>query len=271
MNCCRCAEIETTFNRQVAARDLRRYRAKGPRTTTRLLLDAIAAQDVSGKSLLDIGGGVGAIQHELARAGVTAVTSVEASAAYLAAAREEAECLGYARKVAEHAGDFVALAAGIPDADIVTLDRVVCCYPDMDTLVATSAARARERYGLVYPRDSWWIKVANALQNLLLRPSRTSFRTRIHPARAIDAVVRGAGLMRCFSRQTLIWEVVVYERPSAGTGITAPGASIKGVYGREPPSWKKPTCHGLRPISTAGETDSRSGLDRLSLIEWQLT
>ncbi len=39
------------------------------------------------------------------------------------------------------------------DADIVTLDRVGCCYLAVDELVTASAAHARRLYGLVLPRE----------------------------------------------------------------------------------------------------------------------
>ena len=77
---------------------------------------------------------------------------MEASAAYLAAAREETARRGHTDRLKAHHGDFVALAPEIPSADIVTLDRVICCYRDMPALVAQSAARARKLYGVVYPR-----------------------------------------------------------------------------------------------------------------------
>lgn len=104
-------------------------------------------------SLLDIGGGIGVIQHELRAAGVTGITGVDASRAYLAMAREEAERRGYAGDARYVYGDFVALADGIAPADIVTLDRVVCCYPDMAALMDSAAAKAGRFLGLVYPRD----------------------------------------------------------------------------------------------------------------------
>jgi len=167
---------------------------------------------VAGKSLLDIGGGVGVIPHELMRAGVTQVTSVEASTAYLAAAREEAERRGYAERATAHYGDFVALAATISDADIVTLDRVICCYPDMERLVAASAGRARQLYGIVIPRDTWWMRIAIGLQSLPYRLHRASFRIYLHRTRAIEAGIRRAGLERRATRTTLMWDVRIYGR-----------------------------------------------------------
>jgi hypothetical protein len=65
MNCCQCQGLETLFNEQYVTKELSRYRNKGPEKTTRLLIDALKAEGVQGMALLDIGGGVGVIQHEL--------------------------------------------------------------------------------------------------------------------------------------------------------------------------------------------------------------
>ena len=132
-------------------------------------------------NLLDIGGGVGAIEHELLESGVQSATDVDASKAYLRAAREEAQRRGLAERVSYQHGNFVDLAAQVPDADIVTLDRVICCYDDMEKLVDLSAARARRFYGLVYPRDTWLARLAVKIINLFfrLRTNRdTSSKTR---------------------------------------------------------------------------------------------
>ncbi len=212
MSCCHCQGVETLFDAKVATRELRQYRRRGPRKTTRLLLDALQAAGVAGRTLLDIGGGVGVIQHELLRAGVTEASGVEASTAYIAAAREEAAQQGHADRLRLEHGNFVALAPTLPPADIVTLDRVICCYPDMPALVGLSVALAREAYGLVYPRDTWWVKLGLALGNLALWVRRTPFRTYAHPTAAVDALVRGQGFAPRFARKTLVWQVVVYGR-----------------------------------------------------------
>jgi magnesium-protoporphyrin O-methyltransferase len=104
------------------------------------------------------------------------------------------------------------MAEDIPPADIVTLDRVICCYHDMEKLVGLSAARARKLYGLVYPRDTWWIKIGLGLQNLFFRLRRSPYRAFVHPTRAVEAVLNSQGLNRRSYRQTLVWQVVVYTR-----------------------------------------------------------
>ena len=91
MNCCQCQGIEELFSQEYVAKELSRYRSKGPDRTTRILTEAITELGVEGLTLLDIGGGVGAIQYELLASGVDQATNVEASTAYIEAAREEAQ------------------------------------------------------------------------------------------------------------------------------------------------------------------------------------
>lgn len=212
MNCCQCRGIEELFSQQYVNKELSRYHTKGPDKTTRMLVEAIKEADVAGETLLDIGGGVGAIQHELLDAGLKHATDVEASTAYLNAARAEAQRRGLADQVSYQQGNFVDLAEEVAPADIVTLDRVICCYPDMEKLVSLSAARARKLYGLVYPRDSWWLRIALVLGNLFFKLRRSAYRGFIHPTKAVEAILSSNGLKRQFCRKTLVWQVVVYKR-----------------------------------------------------------
>jgi magnesium-protoporphyrin O-methyltransferase len=204
--------METQFDRREAARKLRAYRKSGPARSTRILLDALVAAGVTGRTLLDIGGGIGVIQHELLRAGATRATDVDASNAYVEAAKSEAARQGHGDRVTFHHGDFVALAETIAPADIVTLDRVICCYHDMPALVDRSAAKATQLYGLVYPRDNWWVRAGIHAENTLLWAQRTPFRVFAHHSAEVDAVVRRNGLEPQFTRAAGSWQVVVYAR-----------------------------------------------------------
>ena len=161
MDCCPPGDspFDREFDARTAAADLRDYRRKGPSTTTRALIDGLASAGVDGQTVLDIGGGVGAVHHELLRSGAAEATDVDASGAYIAAASEESERQGHADRVRYLKGDFVSLADEVPPADLVALDRVICCYGDVAALVGRSASLARRRYGVVYPRDSWLSRV----------------------------------------------------------------------------------------------------------------
>lgn len=212
MSCAQCRGIAEQFDAKVAAKDLKRYRRKGPDRTTRMLIEALRREGVSGMTLLDIGGGVGAIAHELLAAGVTRAVQVDAAPAYLAAAHDESTRRGHADRIEFKAGDFTTVANEIAPADVVTLDRVICCYDDMPSLVGPSAARARRFYGAVYPRDTWWVRAGLTVANRLLRLRGSLFRTFVHPTAAVDAAVRQAGLTRRETRTTWIWQVVLYAR-----------------------------------------------------------
>jgi ubiquinone/menaquinone biosynthesis C-methylase UbiE len=212
MNCCQCQGIEELFNERAAAKELINYRAKGADKTTRMLIDAIKAEDIKGHSLLDIGGGVGAIQHSLLSAGAEQALDVDASSAYIKVARQEAERRGLAERVRFLHGDFVQLAGHIPPADIVTLDRVICCYPDMDLLVKRSVQRARKLYGLVYPRESWWVKIGLVMLNFFFRLQKNPFRTFQHPVQAVEEILRENGFKQIYQRKTLFWNVFLYTR-----------------------------------------------------------
>ncbi len=212
MRCCQCEGIEREFDAAEAAAMLEEYHADGMRGTTRMLVDALKAEGVAQAELLDIGGGIGGIQHALLAAGAASAVHIDASSAYLEAARKEAERLGLSDRIQFRHGDFVTLAPEIPPADVVTLDRVICCYHDMPGLVGRSVERARRLYGLVYPREGWWIHLGVGAGNLGLRLSRSSFRMFNHPTSAVDSLIRRHGFRPCFHGRTWIWQVAVYAR-----------------------------------------------------------
>jgi hypothetical protein len=225
MSCAQCEGIETQFGRAAAARSLRRYRRRGPDKSTRLLVEALrlALDDADAKAatLIDVGAGVGAIHHELLDGRVVRAVHVDASSAHLAVAREETERRGHGGQVEFVSGNFVSVADEVAPADVVTLDRVICCYDDMPGLVSRSAGKAMRFYGAVYPRELTWMRIGIATINVVQRLKRSSFRVFLHRPSAVDAALRAAGLERLTLRRTFGWEVVVYARRR-----TDPSASV---------------------------------------------
>jgi SAM-dependent methyltransferase len=208
---CACT-VGNEFGERQALRDLASYRRSGPDRTTTWLIDGLAAGGAAGSTVLEIGAGVGAVHLALLEAGAVSAVDIDGSPAYVDVARAEARRVGRADDVRHETGDFVALASTIAPADLVALDRVVCCYPDMNALVRLSVARARRRYGLVYPRDTWWIRAGGALLNSIARLARQRTRAYVHRTREVDALVRAAGFAPRLQRATLFWQVAVYER-----------------------------------------------------------
>ncbi len=212
MHCAHCQGAEKTFNPRMARRELRKYQTKGPGKTTRLLVEGIKSAGVEGATLLDIGGGVDAIENELLDDGLRSAIDVDASSAYIESARVEAERQGHGGRISYKHVDFVDLAPSMPAADLVTLEKVICCSPDMRTLVRLSSAHARKLYGFVIPRGTWWMRVGIKLENFVLRLQRNPFRTFVHSTGDMDALLRANNFERHFYAKTLLWQVLVYVR-----------------------------------------------------------
>ena len=184
-----------------------------------MLLDLLVPYRSAGSSVLDIGGGIGLIDRELLRAGAGHAVLVDGSAAYLDVARQEARRENVLDRIEFVEGDFVARATAIDPADIVTLDRVICCYPDADALVGLSSMRARTAYGLVLPRDRPLVRLAIRLLNVGFRLRRKAYRAYAHPNARIDELAAATGLHPASERGTFFWRVVVYDRRPTRTGV----------------------------------------------------
>jgi SAM-dependent methyltransferase len=213
--CAFVADAEGMFTQKKAAVEITRYHQKGPRPTTRLLRDGLVnAGSVQG-TVLDIGGGVGALSFELLDRGVTHAVIVDASQAYFAAASEEAARRGRAGATSVVAGDFVALSGQLPSADLVTLDRVVCCYPMYEPLLAEALRHAARRFAYSYPRDRWsvrlWVRIDNALRRWRSNP----FRTFVHPPSEMQRIIEAAGFTLSSRRRTPAWAADVFVKGSA--------------------------------------------------------
>jgi SAM-dependent methyltransferase len=214
-SCC-ATDLESGFDRRVAARDLAAYRRDGLPADQRRLLAALAGDGLADQTVLDIGGGIGAIHHDLLRAGARSVLDVDGSTAYLSAAQDEARRQGDVARIEYRHGDFVQLADGIEPADVVVLLRVLCCYPDMPALVQASARRARRSYGVIYPRSTWWMRAAAAAFDAV-RPvaGSTSGPGYVHAERDVDRAIRGEGFESVVSDATFFWRIGLYRRVAA--------------------------------------------------------
>jgi SAM-dependent methyltransferase len=211
-----CAPFECAanqqFNRSKASAELKRYRDKGPRPTTRLLEQGLVEAAAVNGTLLDIGSGFGPLTFALLNRGMAHATAVDASSAYIEAGQQEAERSGRTNEVRFVHADFVSLASELPTATVVTLDRVVCCYPSHEPLLDAALRHAEHCLALSYPRDEWYVRLAIRLENARRRVTGNSFRTFVHPAAGIERIIRAAGFALNSRRETWMWSTDVYTR-----------------------------------------------------------
>ena len=207
--CCDPTDYRRLFSRKSAARDLRRYRERGLSGTSLELVKL--AGEVQGVSVLDVGGGIGAIEVELLEAGAERATNVELSGGYEDAAGELIAERGLEARVDRRVADFVI--AEVEPHDVVVLHRVVCCYPDADALVGAAADRTKRTLLLTYPQERMWMRAGLRLINVWLRLTRCGFRTYVHPVLRIVAAAEGHGLtLERRVQHGLLWESAVFAR-----------------------------------------------------------
>ena len=139
-------------------------------------------------------------------------TDVDASSAYLEKAKEESFRQGTAEKTKFYFGDFVEIANTIAEADIVTLDRVICCYDEMEKLVNLSADKAKVFYGIIFPIDKWIIKKLHKIFNLGFVFERNSMRVFIHSTEKIEEILKLKGFENIFHKRYLLWQVILFKR-----------------------------------------------------------
>jgi SAM-dependent methyltransferase len=199
----------------MAERDLESYRAKGPGPTTRLLRDGVIQAGYIDGTLLDIGAGVGALTFELLEAGATRAIAVDASPAYIATASREAARRNCLEAIQFIHDDFLRAGAQIPSAALVTLDRVICCYPAAVPLLTEALRHANRHFAFSYPRDVWHVRIWNAIVNGKRRMTGSPFRTYIHSASHMAQLVTEAGFRLVSRRGTWVWSVDVYARSTS--------------------------------------------------------
>ena len=213
INCCAgtCGAIATQFDTARAEGDLRQYNANQLNPTTRLLRDAVVRAG-GGRTLLDVGAGIGAATLELLAAGFSTAITVDASPAFVAVARREVEARGLASRVTILEGDFASSAEALPAADVVVMDRVVCCYPEYAPLLEQALQHSDHLFGYAYPRDRWYVRLAMAWENACRALKRNPFRAFVHSASTMEAIIHAHGFVRASRTGTLAWCVDVYHR-----------------------------------------------------------
>jgi magnesium-protoporphyrin O-methyltransferase len=211
--CCGSGAYDEIFSEKQARKDLRRYRRRGLAQDARGALGFLRARGIEGASVLEVGGGIGALQLELLRAGAARAVDVELSRGYEAAAAELLAGSGFEDRVERRIGDVVEEPSEPEDA--VAMIRVVCCYPDVERLVGAAAAHARRLLVLSYPPDGPLARAVIGTFNLVHRLSGSEFRAFAHPHARIRAAAEAHGLRLVHREHGAIWHVAGYERVGA--------------------------------------------------------
>ena len=211
-DCCTPKGYRSIFSERMARADARRYRRKGLDKTSRRIVDFLKAQGVEGRTVLEVGGGIGAIQLELLKAGAARAVSVELTPTYEDVAHQLVEEAGMSQRVERKVMDFARAAAEVDAADLVIMNRVICCYPDMPRLAGAASDHARELLVMSFPKRTWWMRIAMLLGNAVLGVTRREFHIFLHSPKSILATSEQHGLRAVLSESGVVWTVAALRR-----------------------------------------------------------
>ncbi len=211
-DCCSPKGYRQIFSERYARADARRYRRRGLDPTSRRIVELLRERGVRDRTLLEVGGGIGAIEIELLKEGLTRAVGVELTPTYEEVATALLDESGFADRVERHVMDFVEAGADVGPADFVVMNRVICCYPDMPRLAGAAADHARGMLVMSFPNGRWWTRLALTLANVGLRVARRQFRIFLHPPQLVVATAEQHGLRTRVNQPGRFWQVVALER-----------------------------------------------------------
>jgi 2-polyprenyl-3-methyl-5-hydroxy-6-metoxy-1,4-benzoquinol methylase len=211
-DCCTPKGYRWVFSERSARAEARRYRRSGLDATSRRIFEFVKKQGVEGRTVLEVGGGIGAIQIELLKAGAARAVSIELTPTY----EEEATALlreaGLVERAERRILDFATAGATVEGADIVIMNRVICCYPDMPRLAGAASDHTRELLVMSFPKGSWWMRIGLAIVNTMFRVTRREFQIFVHPPRRILATSEQHGLHTVLDETGVFWTVAALRR-----------------------------------------------------------
>jgi magnesium-protoporphyrin O-methyltransferase len=200
------------FKPRKARGTLRRYRKKGLDMLEREMVSIASAQSLTGARILEIGGGIGTIQAELLAAGASSGEIVELVSAYEPYARELAQDKGIESRSTFRVADVLEHPESVAPADIVVLNRVVCCSPEGVRLTAVAGKLAGRMLLVIYPRDRALVRLGMRLMNGMFGLMGRSFSVFLHTPSALCAAAQAEGLSGGETSRTFAWEFTAFRR-----------------------------------------------------------
>ncbi|HEV3405383.1 MAG TPA: methyltransferase domain-containing protein [Candidatus Dormibacteraeota bacterium] len=211
-DCCTPKGYRWVFSERSAKMEAKRYQRRGLDATSRRIVDFLKKQGVQGRTVLEIGGGIGAIQIELLKAGAARATSVELTATYEEVANQLLSEAGLSGRVERKVMDFAQAADQVDGADVVIMNRVLCCYYDMPRLAGAAADHAQRILVMTFPRRSVWIRAGLGIGNGLLWLTRRHFHIFVHRPAEIMAASERHGLRPVLNQSGLMWTLAALSR-----------------------------------------------------------
>jgi SAM-dependent methyltransferase len=185
---------------------------------TERFLRALDRQGLTGRTMLDVGCGSGDLALGALAHGAERATGVDLSPGGIEEARRLADERGLGDRAAFAVGDGAQVP--LEGHDVVTLNRVLCCYPRTEQLLDNTLGAAGTMFAYTAPVDRGLLgrfnRINVAISNRWFRLRRAKFRgfqAFVHDLDAVDRRVADAGFRPVHrSRERVIWQLAVFTR-----------------------------------------------------------
>jgi SAM-dependent methyltransferase len=206
-----------------ASHNAKRARKQGTAAPiTRHLLAALdgepqAGGGLQGRSFLDVGCGTGDLALAALARGAASADGIDLGTGAIADARSLAEERGLADRATFTVGN--GALDPLSRHDVVALNRVLCCYPSVDRLLANSLGATGDVYaytapihtGIVGRFNRISIGIGNAWYRLRDRKFQ-GFRAFVHDLDAVDRTIAESGFRKAHRAHHRMWQLAVFTR-----------------------------------------------------------
>ena len=207
-----CCSANIFFDEKMARKQYTTYLKKGAPKVTAKIIEQLSSLEIEGKTLIDVGGGIGALQWWFLESKGSETISIDASSGYLEQAESHAKMKGWANQTRFIFGDFVQAHEQVEPVDLITLDKMVCCYPNYKEIIEISCAKANGHIALSYPIDGPISKLFAWFDGLLNKFKGQNFRPFVHPVSEIRKTFEQAGFKRISYNLVFPWHVETYKK-----------------------------------------------------------
>ena len=207
-----CCGADLFFDKKTADKKYRQYLKKGPSRVTSKIIQQLEKQTIEGTTMIDVGGGIGALQWWFLANGGTKTTDIDASTGYLQQARNHAEENGWSAKASFVTGDCTEAYDQLDQPDYITLDKVVCCYPNYKEILESTCDKSEGYVSLSYPMDGFVSETINWFSAMFLKLKNNSFQPYVHPVSEIRKVFNQKGYKRVAHQLAFPWHVETYKK-----------------------------------------------------------
>jgi len=209
-----CCGADLFFDKKTAAKEYRAYLKKGPSRVTARIIKQLENQDVTDKTMIDVGGGIGALQWWFLQNGAVQTTDIDASSGYLSQAENHAIENNWQNITQFFEGDCTDVYGQIENADYITLDKVVCCYPNYREILESTCDKSISHVSLSYPMDGVISQAVAGLGGLFFKFIKNPYRPFVHPVKEIRTVFAKKGFERISHSVAFPWHIETYTKSS---------------------------------------------------------